>query len=148
MTDVAVAWVEALVARGVTLTVRNNRLSMHPPSAYSALSDEELLTLRHNREAIKAVVREGGAQPPTPTAGHTSFVAPAEVVSSTATVQAKARCSYCMRVCVGPEHHAFATLHALDSEFIRKKDIEHREHDREEWDTRRRFGLPSPTWDI
>jgi hypothetical protein len=62
--ELATSWVRALMARGVTVLVRNNRIWFHlhgrPSSAaFSELSDDELLFLRHNREAIKAVVRAG-----------------------------------------------------------------------------------------
>src|SRR5437762_2426023 len=63
------AWVATLRARGVTLELRGNRLTLRPTNAYKELSDAELLTLRHHREEIKAIVKTGGAavvvSPPT-----------------------------------------------------------------------------------
>jgi hypothetical protein len=90
------------------VTLRGNRLELRPASAYKALSDAELLTLRHHREAIKQVVREryaGMVQPPTPTPDRVSIVAPAEPVPPTP-------CPYCNQSpCIGVEHPAFYTLH-------------------------------------
>lgn len=52
-------WVRTLRARGVSVTLRNNRLWLQPAIAHSQLSDDELLFLRHHRAAIKAVVSGG-----------------------------------------------------------------------------------------
>jgi hypothetical protein len=57
--NTATAWLRALKARGVNATLRNNRLWLHPASAYGALSDDELLTLRHHRQEIKDLIRSG-----------------------------------------------------------------------------------------
>src|SRR5689334_17174170 len=60
--EIAAAWVENLRARGVTVELRRNRVWLQPASAYHELSDEEMLTLRHHRAAIKAVL-SGNARP-------------------------------------------------------------------------------------
>jgi hypothetical protein len=55
---IATAWLQALRARGVSVTLRNGRISM-PKAAYAALSDDEILTLRHHRAAIRDVLASG-----------------------------------------------------------------------------------------
>lgn len=68
----AVAWLRALQARGVIVTLGpSGRLRLAPARAYGELSDEEALFLRHNREAIKSILQEGdrseiSAQTPAP----------------------------------------------------------------------------------
>ena len=57
--DVATSWLEGLAARGVSAIVTNGRLRILPSSAYKSLTDEELITLRHHRAAIKAVINAG-----------------------------------------------------------------------------------------
>ena len=49
----------ALRQRGVSFTVVNNRLRVHPKHAYKTLRDEEREFLRLNRSAIKARVLSG-----------------------------------------------------------------------------------------
>jgi hypothetical protein len=48
-----------VAGRGVSVTLRGNRLVIRPDDAYRNLSDAEILTLRHHREAIKQAVRAG-----------------------------------------------------------------------------------------
>ena len=55
----AVAWLQTLAARGVSVTLRNNRVWLHPANAFSDLSDNELLFLRHHRASIKEAIRAG-----------------------------------------------------------------------------------------
>jgi len=62
---IAADWIAGLRARGVTLSLRNNRLWLHPAKAYSELTDAEVLILRHHREAIKALVALGYEPPAT-----------------------------------------------------------------------------------
>lgn len=137
---VATSWLQGLAARGITTRIVNGRIRHFPASAYKSLTDDEVLTLRHHRAAIKALIN----------AGVTFDVvrAPANVEKATPALKPEPVCPFCMGGCVGPEHHAYATLHALDPEFIKKRDIEQREKDKNEWEMRRRFGLPSPTWDL
>jgi len=49
----------ALRQRGLSFSVRNNRLRVHPKHAYKTLSDEERTFLKRNRSAIKDVVLRG-----------------------------------------------------------------------------------------
>lgn len=108
--QLAASWLEGLAARGVTVTVRNNRLWLHPASAHRALTDAEVLTLRHHRSEIKALVREGKTY-----AATTHEPAPA----TASYVEPPAACAYCYQTpCIGREHPAFDTLHALDPEEV------------------------------
>jgi hypothetical protein len=110
LNDIAVAFVETLVARGVTLKVRGSRLAYHPKNAYGELSNDERATLKQHKAAIVAVVRgryAGTAGPHvqaatlTPSEGVAPTVAPAHVL-----------CKWCNRApCIGVEHEAFGELH-------------------------------------
>jgi hypothetical protein len=51
-------FVAALRARGVTLTLKGNRLHLYPWDSYRRLSPDELMTLKEHRAEIKAVVRD------------------------------------------------------------------------------------------
>jgi hypothetical protein len=105
----AVSWVQALQARGVVLSVRNNRLWLRPENAYKQQSDEELLTLRHHRREIIDIVRSGVC--PAPAAQPAPPVPAPEVL-----------CAYCgNRKCVGPDHSAYSTLHHQDPSEIDKR---------------------------
>ena len=66
LTDIAVTWLETLLARGVTLIARGKRLTISPKSAYAELSDAEHGTLRRHRAAIVSLVKDryaGTARP-------------------------------------------------------------------------------------
>jgi hypothetical protein len=63
MNEIATSFVRTLRLRGVTLRVRNNRLWLQPAHAYRVLTDDELLTLRHHRDEIKAIVQFGFVAP-------------------------------------------------------------------------------------
>lgn len=129
MIENADSWLQTLAARGVTVTLRNNRIDIHPYIAFSQLSDEELLFLRHNREAIKAAVRAGftpsavsesnenrrsasnaAAPDPKPAPQTARSEALPNSPASSPTVDTK--CPYCDRSpCIGVDHPAFYTLH-------------------------------------
>lgn len=126
--DVAAAWVEALTSRGVTLRLRGKgqRLELVPARAYGELSDDELLTLRHHREAIKKVVGEryaGKAQGATVTPDCASFVARADPVPPTP-------CPYCHQppaACAATKTdwlEVWRDLHSLDPDEIARKNAE------------------------
>ena len=109
MPDVATSWLEGLAARGVAVTVRGNKLVLHPAVAYKDLTDAELLTLRHHRPEIKAVIASG--QPIVPRIpvvvpddrGKISPPPPAEV------------CRWCGRTpCIGETHRRFYDLHPIE----------------------------------
>jgi len=130
MSSAARAWLEGLAARGVTVSLRGNRLELRPPSAYKLLTDDELITLRHHREDIKAIVRAGlpCVAPATP-AGNAVVPTPAP-----------APCPYCKRACVGPEHFAYSTLHYDDPIEVQKRDAEATAV------MMKQFGKPLPDW--
>lgn len=105
--DVATFWLQGLAARGVRVSVRNNRIWLHPSSAYKSLADEELLTLRHHRAAIKACINSG-----------VSFdvVRTAPAAEKTTPVP-EPPCKWCYRSpCIGDQHPAFYTLHPLEAQ--------------------------------
>jgi hypothetical protein len=57
--DSAAALVRALAQRGITFICRGEQLKLKPTRLYKTLSDDELSVLRHCREEIKAIVRNG-----------------------------------------------------------------------------------------
>ena len=59
-------FVSALRARGVTLSVRNNRLQLHPGVTWRQLTPDEVRCLKDHRSAIKCLVNEP-IPPPVPT---------------------------------------------------------------------------------
>jgi antitoxin (DNA-binding transcriptional repressor) of toxin-antitoxin stability system len=107
MSDEAATWVQALTARGVTLAAHNGRLRMSA-SAYKALTDAEVLTLRHRRREIVALVAAGVAV----------FVPQVgEPEPQVAPVEKPTPCPYCYQApCIGSTHHAFRVLHWDDPE--------------------------------
>ena len=122
----ATSWLQALASRGVTVAIRNNRLHIIPARAHKELSDDEIITLRHHRQAIKALVREGNTYA---TAAHE----PAPAVEKP-TPALEPPCRWCNRSpCIGREHQAFATLHALDPEEVERR---HREANEDDYDQR------------
>jgi hypothetical protein len=120
---VATSWLEGLAAHGVRVTIRNGRLSMHPASAYKALTDVELIALRHHREAIKAAVREGFQATTThePAPAPEQTAAP-EAVAEPAPPPPEPDCVYCGRRCVGLTHPAYEVLHFGDPAEIKKRE--------------------------
>lgn len=105
---VATSWLEGLAARGATAIVTNGRLRILPSSAYKSLTDAEVLTLRHHRAAIKALVNDG-----------VSFdvrTAPAAERATQAPAAPEPEpCKWCNRApCIGAEHSAFYALHPIE----------------------------------
>jgi hypothetical protein len=110
--DIAVAWVQALTGRGVTLQVRGKRLVLHPKSAFGAMSTEERATLKQFKAVIIAVLTErysGCAGPSVQVAALT----PSEGIAPTSVSAPKPeRCAQCGRApCIGQGHEHFTTLH-------------------------------------
>ena len=103
---VVMSWLEGLAARGVSVSVRNGRLELRPARAYKELTDAELLTLRHHRQEIKAVVKAG-------TPFDVVRVAPTTALSA----PAPEPCKWCNRApCIGVEHPAFYALHPIEGQ--------------------------------
>jgi hypothetical protein len=91
------------------VTLKNGRPCFWPASAYKSLTDEEVLTLRHHRAAIKAVINAGA-----------SFAAPAVAI---VVPEPEPPCPYCKRTpCFGPEHPAYAATHWGDPIEVKKRD--------------------------
>ena len=119
--DVATSWLEELAARDVSVTVRNNRLWLHPASAHRALSDDEIITLRHHRQAIKDVVK----------AGIPLDVVRATPIAEPVTPAPEPLCTYCQQSpteCAAMREHSpdvFETLHPDDPEVKARLDEAH-----------------------
>lgn len=115
--DTAIAWIDALTARGVTLVLRGRRIGYHPKSAYGGLTDQERATLKAHKTAIVTALRdrynglargEQVAPPPMPDA-----VPP--VVPEPEPPQET--CPGCNRApCIGIEHPAFYALHPIEAQ--------------------------------
>jgi hypothetical protein len=111
---VATHWLEGLAARGVAVSIRNGRLWLQPASAYHALSDDEVLVLRHHRQAIKDAIKAGVSL-------DVARVTPTEKP----TPAPEPPCAYCGQApCIGPEHYAYQTLHANDPVEVARRDKE------------------------
>jgi hypothetical protein len=63
--DIVASWLDGLAARGVTFTVRDDRLRVHPPRAYRRLTQDEVMVLNVHRAAIKQRVRGPVSASPT-----------------------------------------------------------------------------------
>ena len=98
---------------------------MSPASGYKTLTDDELIFLRHNRDAIKARLLDGDlpdvARPNTPP-----------------DPPPDPPCPFCHRSpCIGPENRYYAALHYLDPKEIERRQIE------KTFEMFERFGMPS-----
>jgi hypothetical protein len=121
----ALAWLQALAARGVCCSIRNGRLRMYPEIAYKDLSDDEHAVLRHHRDEIKAIVAAGYPTPET-----TSHPEVPVVHAETPTPEPEPApepepplCAYCHRVpCYGQAHWAYAALHWNDPVEVQQRD--------------------------
>jgi hypothetical protein len=120
--DVARTWLEGLAARGITTRIVNGRIRHWPASAYKSLTDAEILVLRHHRQAIKDAILTGVVP---------DVALPFEVIDRRRVKPESAEtpaepCAYCGQTpCCGPEHFAYATLHANDPGEIKKREDEH-----------------------
>ncbi len=97
--DVAVAWVQALQARGVTVRAHGKKgLALVPKSAYGEMSNEERATLKAHKRDIVQIVREGKYA--------TAAVEPQAAKAP------PAPCPHCYRApCIGESHELFSSLH-------------------------------------
>ena len=131
LNDVAAAWVEALLARGVSLQLRGKRLAYHPKTAYGELSHGERATLRRHKAVIIAVVRErdGGTARAT-VVPHTSV--------ASKPVEPQPPCPYCYASpYVGRDHPAFFDLHPIET-------LQRADDERLTAEIRTRVGKPHP----
>lgn len=95
LNSAALAWVEALTARGVRLTAHRKGVMFDPKSAYREMSNEERATLKAHKHEIIALVRAGvatrAAGPPVQAAAPT----PSEGAAPTLALAPEAPCEYC-----------------------------------------------------
>jgi hypothetical protein len=132
----AVAWVQALQARGVRLKAHGKKgLAMIPKSAYGEMSNEERAALRAHKRDIVALVREGKYAP--------------TVAEPQAAKTPPAPCEFCYQApCIGEGHELFDLLHPLTREQTLTRRLARWEKDLHEMKMRKLFGLPSPTWGL
>ena len=117
---------------------------MIPPGSYGAMSDEEHRTLRHHRAEIVNIVREhyGGLARATTSEPGTAGTPPP-------VAEPPPPCPHCYQSpCIGEQHELFALLHPLTERQAFEQRMAQSEKDLHEMEMRRRFGLPSPTWDL
>ena len=101
--DVAASWLQGLAARGVRCSLRNGRLWLTPRNAYKRLTDDEIVVLRHCRNAIKALVSTGVALD----VAQVQVTPPIEADAPT-----PEPCRWCYAApCIGDQHPAFLALH-------------------------------------
>ncbi len=103
---VTVSWLEGLAARGITAHLRNGRLWLRPSTAYRSLTDEEIIVLRHHREEIKTLVKDGAAPLARAAEPH------AKACPATESAKPAPTCPYCGQApCIGRQHELFFALH-------------------------------------
>jgi hypothetical protein len=118
--EMALEWMRDLGARGISVSLRKNRLWLQPASAYRHLTDDQLIFLRHHRDAIKDAVRAGNvvASVDSPVSKPDEPIEQPEQVAPSQPL-----CRYCgNRPCVGSDHPAYATFHWLDPIEVKKRD--------------------------
>jgi len=132
----AIAWVQALQARGVRLKAHGKKgLAMVPKSAYGEMSPDERATLKRHKATIVAVVKGG-------------HYAPAAVESMAAKAP-PAPCKFCYRApCIGESHELYDALHPLSEKQQFERRIARWEKDLREMKIRQAYDLPSSTWDL
>ena len=133
----AVEWLQKLEARGVIVTLGpTGRLRLTPARAYRELSDEEVLFLRHHREAIKRVVGGGPLTEERVSSIPFQEESSGRARSAPGMPSAEPPCSYCNRSpCIGESHPAFYALHP--------KAAQARDVARLNKEFRLQFGLPA-----
>ena len=127
-TDVAVAWVEALLSRGVSIQLRGTSLAYRPKSGYSQMTNEERATLKRHKLEICTVLRDrynGEAvareesPPPAPKVFPTAISEPEpEPEPCPYCRQSPSRCAELKAT----NYEAWECLHHDDPEVVRKRD--------------------------
>jgi len=87
-------WLAGLARRGIATRVVNGRIRHFPSSAYKQLTDDEVLFLRHNREAIKLELLD----PAGPSVQTSADPAGEALVPTSAPAPAPLRCPHCARL--------------------------------------------------
>jgi hypothetical protein len=113
----------ALLAKGMELTLRKDRLHVWPKHSYSRLTQDERNFLNQYRDDLRDMVR-AGLQPRLPddvivnspnATDHPDFAPPTEPAPPE-------RCVYCgQSPCVGPNHQSFRVLHWRDPAEIERR---------------------------
>jgi len=119
-----VAFVEQLRARGIDVGVRKSgRPFVWPVAAWAdGLTDAERQFFREHHAALAAMVRakvlrdfDVWWQPPTE---------PVTAAPTAPEPEPEPVCRYCGGPCVGPEHHAYRTLHWHDPYEVARREAE------------------------
>jgi hypothetical protein len=113
LSDIAVQWVEALTARGVTLQARGKNIAYSPKSAYAQLTNDERATAKAHKADIVALLRAqyDGTARALPSSG-TAGPAREALAPTPAPAPPPEPCPWCNRApCVGPEHEHYDILH-------------------------------------
>jgi hypothetical protein len=101
-------WLAGLARRGIATRVVNGRIRHFPSSAYKQMTDDEVLFLRHSREAIKLELLDAAG----PSVQASADPAGEALVPTTAPAPKPSRCPWCNRSpCIGEEHEYFRLLH-------------------------------------
>jgi hypothetical protein len=142
----AAAWLAGLASRGIQVHVQNGRLRMDKRD-YQALTDDEVLVLRHHRAEIVALVAAGVTDRPDasgrtgtgdrltpatdrPDAPRRTGMRPGRVGpdapsgdAHTAPPAPPLPCAYCCAApCIGESHPAFEVLHSRDPRLVAQRD--------------------------
>lgn len=120
MTNDALTFATGLLARGIELVLRNNRLWLWPAKAYKHLTTTERDFIREHRVDLKALAA-AKLLPET-----TVVWQPPNAVTDAheSAPSLGASCVYCGRPCVGADHDAYRTLHHNDPAEIARRDAE------------------------
>lgn len=123
----AASWLRGLAARGITSRLVNGRLRHFPGAAYKLLTDDEVLTLRHHRAAIKELVKVGIPLDVVRAASTAEKVTPEPAPEP---VPPPAPCRYCNQspaACAElkvSRLDVWRTLHSLDLDEVARKNAE------------------------
>jgi hypothetical protein len=119
----ALTFATGLLAQGIEILVRNNRLWVWPAKAFAHLTDTERAFIQQHRDELKDLA-ESKVLPETTVVWSAAVSdAPIGQPARQPTV-APAPCSYCGRACVGPDHHAYEVLHYDDPAEVARRDQE------------------------
>jgi hypothetical protein len=106
-----------LLARGIEIVLRGNRLWVWPPKAHGYLTDAEREYIHEHRNELKELARSH-ALPETTVV----WQPPTEVTHATTTQEpTTAPCSYCGGACVGPTSPHYRALHWTDPTEVAKR---------------------------
>ena len=123
MSNEVTDFAQQLLARGMELTLRNERLRVWPGKSYKQLTDAERAFIDAHRNELKDMVR-AGLQPKLPddfviaapdAANHPDFAPPPPA-------PALVGCVYCgQSPCIGADHPAYRVLHWNDPAEVERR---------------------------